>query len=224
MQLDLRKTGRRLFVGLCVIVTTVGSSGAVAQVSPDGAAQSRRAESLPRTARPSAQRPAKASDSYFVEFRARHALSYGHTFLVHGRLNAAGEIGSFTAEQVAGLHPAGDSPVPWMIGHVAPVVSETGPSDGDLEEQYVSARYRIKMSKAEYDKVSSYIRRLQASSPVWHAVVYNCNSFVADVARSMGLRTPGTTLLYPADFITNLRDINSERPESTASASAEFSQ
>ena len=145
---------------------------------------------------------------YFIEFRARHALSYGHTFAMFGRLDRRGRI---LEREVAGLHPAGDSPVPWMIGHVVPVRSETGPSDGDLEEKYVSARYRVVLSAAEYAKVTAFIRKLQANSPLWSAVAYNCNAFVADIARFMGLETPSSTLLYPADFINKMRDLNTGR-------------
>jgi hypothetical protein len=147
-----------------------------------------------------------AAGRYFVEFRSRSALSYGHTFIVHGRMNERGPIAS---SQVAGLHPAGDDPTPWLIGHIIPVPSETGPSDGDLDERYVSARYRVQLSEPEYRRVTAYIKQLQASSPTWHAITYNCNAFVADIARYMGLQTPSSTLLYPADFISELRTLNS---------------
>src|SRR4051794_27686236 len=86
--------------------------------------------------------PEQAADRYFIEFRSRYALTYGHTFLAHGRLNARGEI---VESEIAGLHPAGEGPTLWMIGHLIPVPSEVGPSDGDLEEAYISARYRIEL-------------------------------------------------------------------------------
>lgn len=149
---------------------------------------------------------------YFIEFRSRYALSYGHTFAMFGRLNARGDI---VQREVAGLHPAGDSSVPWMIGHVIPVKSETGPSDGDLEEKYVSARYRIVLSEDEYSNLTAYIRNLQANSPLWNAVAYNCNAFVGDIARHLGLQTPSSTLLYPADYINKLRDLNGGRTRAT---------
>lgn len=142
---------------------------------------------------------------YFIEFRSRYALSYGHTYAAFGRLNARGDI---VESEVAGLHPAGDSPVPWMIGHVIFVPSETGPSDGDLEEKYISARFRVVLTEAEYNKVTAYIRHLQATSPLWNAVIYNCNTFVGDIARSMGLKIPLSTLQYPADYINSLRVLN----------------
>jgi hypothetical protein len=138
---------------------------------------------------------------YYIEFRSRSALSYGHTFAMFGRLNANGSIAT---REVAGLHPATESPVPWMMGHLVPVVSETGPSDGDLEDQYTTARHRLTMDKARYDEMVAFIRQLQASSPMWHAVFYNCNAFVGDIARHMGLRPPDNSLLFPKDYIEEL--------------------
>src|SRR5690242_15158278 len=43
----------------------------------------------PTTRLQKAYKPAKP---YFIEFRSRSALSYGHTFSVYGRLNAQGKI------------------------------------------------------------------------------------------------------------------------------------
>lgn len=148
--------------------------------------------------------PAAKGMAYFVEFRSRYALSYGHTFLVHGRLGPGGRI---VTSEVAGLHPAGDDPTPWMIGHVLPVPSETGASDGDTEDQYISARYRINLTAEQYQKVSAFIRKLQSSSPMWHAVLYNCNAFVGDVAQFMGLKTPGT-MAMPAEYINGIKSMN----------------
>ena len=162
----------------------------------------------------------KSSNRYFIEFRSRYALSYGHTFLAHGRLNARGEIAE---SEIAGLHPAGAGPELWTLGHLVPVPSETGPSDGDLEEQYISARYRIDLNEAEYKDVVAFIRKLQASSPVWHAALYNCNKFVGVIAEHMGLRTP-PSIQRPQDFITNLREMNTGRKHADATASLASAQ
>jgi hypothetical protein len=142
---------------------------------------------------------------YYIEFRARNADSYGHTFLIYGRLNANGRIQTKT---VAGLHPATESPIPWMIGHVVMVPSETGASDGDREDQYVLARFQVVLSADEYKKVVGFIKSLQGKSPVWHAVLYNCNAFVGDIARFMGMETPVSSMLMPAAYINSLRELN----------------
>ena len=63
------------------------------------------------------------------------------------------------------------------------------------------------LTDAEYRALTSSIKKLQDSSPVWHAVLYNCNAFVADIAKSIGLKTP-SSLQMPKEFIDDLRQIN----------------
>lgn len=148
---------------------------------------------------------AQAGDSrYFVEFRSRYALSYGHSYVVFGRADAKGAM---INPEVAGLHPASDSVTPYVLGHFVPVPAETGWSDGDLEEEYRSASWRVMLTEAEYRKVVSDIRRIQRSTKSWSATVYNCNAFVASIASSMGFKTPGIWL-RPQQFITRLREMN----------------
>jgi hypothetical protein len=154
---------------------------------------------------------------YFVDFRSRTAASYGHAFIWYGRLNAQGKIGLV---DVAGLHPASDSPIPYVIGHVFPVPSETGKSYGDLDEEYLTANYRVYLSEADAKKVFAYIKYKQETSPLWLAGVYNCTAFIADIAGFMGLKTPVTaTWMYPEDMINRLKELNGGRQEvSLASA------
>jgi hypothetical protein len=148
---------------------------------------------------------------YFVDFRARTAASYGHAFLWYGRLNEHGKVGKI---EVAGLHPASDSVVPYILGHIIPVPSETGKSYGDLDEQYLTASYRVYLSESDARKVFAYIRHKQAHSPLWLAGVYNCTAFIADIAAYMGLRTPPTaTWMYPETMVNNLREMNRGRQE-----------
>jgi hypothetical protein len=133
-----------------------------------------------------------------------------------GKLGAAGKFGQF---QVAGLHPKGDDPAVYMQGHVVPVPSETGASYGDLDEQYLTARYCVVLSEAEYNKLASFIRGLQARSKEWHAPTKNCNGFIGDIARSVGLLAPPTHILLPEHYVTMMRDLNGGKT-SLASASA----
>ncbi|RWE70867.1 MAG: hypothetical protein E5W49_01105 [Mesorhizobium sp.] len=153
--------------------------------------------------------PARAAAStqaqqHFIEFRSRYALTYGHSYVIFGRLNRAGRM---VNPEVAGLAPKSDDPNVYVLGHLAPVPASTGWTDGDLEDAYRSASWRVLLTEAEYRKVVASIRKLQASSPLWHASLYNCNAFVADIARSMGYKTPGTWL-RPQQFITKLREMN----------------
>jgi len=199
-----------LSAGLCALAFSpqLTSSAAIAQVAiaptkvvavpaTGAVASAGTSEVAPQTAK-----------HYFIEFRARAAQSYGHTFSIYGRINAQGKI---VSSQVAGLHPFTESAIPWMIGHVVLVPSEIGPSDGDTEDQYVLARFRVVLNEAEYKKVTTFIKQLQDKSPVWHAVLYNCNAFVGDIARFMGFETPTSTLAMPQEYIDKLRDLNIKR-------------
>src|SRR5439155_3432247 len=138
---------------------------------------------------------------YYVDFRARTAASYGHAFVWYGRADSK-QI------EVAGLHPATESVIPYILGHVIPVPSETGKSYGDLDDDYLTASYRVYMTEAEAKRVFAYIRHLQATSPLWNAAAYNCVAFIQDIARYMGLRVPGTHLIYPEDWVNQLRALN----------------
>ncbi|MDQ8729922.1 hypothetical protein RCO31_19550 [Bradyrhizobium sp. LHD-71] len=151
-----------------------------------------------------ARKPSSAQYPYYVDFRSRTAASYGHAFVWYGRT-------SERKVEVAGLHPAGESAVPYVIGHVLPVLSETGASYGDLDEQYLTANYRVYLTKADGERVFAYIKELQKSSPVWNAMTFNCTAFIGRIASYMGLKTPYTHLLVPEDWVNNLREINGGR-------------
>jgi hypothetical protein len=207
----MRSYALGLFAGLCALALSpqLRVSTAAAQddrVPPTVAVQPALAAvqaASPKTAH-------KIAKPYYIEFRARNAQSYGHTFSIFGRLDGQGKI---LTREVAGLHPFTESPIPWMIGHLVLVPSETGASDGDTEDQYVMARFRVLLSADEYKKVTVFIKQLRDKSPSWHAVLYNCNAFVGDIAHFMGLKTPGSTLSKPEPYIEGLRDLNIGRTD-----------
>jgi hypothetical protein len=125
------------------------------------------------------------------------------SFVVFGRV---GEPPS--KNNVAGLSPKGDDPQMWLMGH-----SDTGWTDGDLEDKYITARYRVLVSREQYDRTAAYIRQLQAKSTTWSVELYNCNAFVADITKFMGLKAPSSTWIYPKVFVTNMRKVNTGHPE-----------
>lgn len=164
-------------------------------------------DALPSFDAPSSPRAATAGSAgrYFIDFRARSALSYGHSYVVFGRVGER-----LTPRNVAGLHPKGDSSLTYIIGHILPVESETGMSDGDLDQRYETARYRVWLTPAQYHAVVRHIREVQANSPAWHAATFNCNAFIGTIAHFVGLTSP-PTWLFPDDFINSLRRMNDGR-------------
>jgi hypothetical protein len=165
----------------------------------------------PQIVRPASNKTAvvtSGSGQYYFEFRSRQAWDYGHTFVVFGRVGEAP-----SKNNVAGLSPKGDDPQMWVMGHYVPVPSDTGWTDGDLEDKYITSRYRVLVSKEQYDRTVAYIRQLQARSTTWSVELYNCNAFVADIAKFMGLKAPASTWIYPKVFVSNMRKINTGHPE-----------
>ena len=49
-----------------------------------------------------------------------------------------------------------------------PVAAETGPSDGDVDEQFMTARYCVTLTEAEYNRLVPYIKSLQTEHKTWH--------------------------------------------------------
>ena len=152
----------------------------------------------------STRRPGSGSAKgpYYVDFRARTAASWGHAFVWFGKTSER-EV------EVAGLTPAGDT-LAYVVGHLTWVPSETGASYGDLDPQYLTASYRVYLNEPDAKRVFAYIKKLQASSPVWNAETFNCTSFVGSIANFMGLKVP-LRWQRPEDYVNNLKAMNGGR-------------
>jgi hypothetical protein len=219
--------GLQLLVAMCVIAAAAGlgaGSGSAQQLAVQTDQQplhSSARKPLKRTnvatavAAPSA--PSSAADvkpvrkpqsgvaakgPYYVDFRARTAASYGHAFVWFGKT-------SEKKVEVAGLHPAGDE-IPYVLGHLMWVPSETGASYGDLDVDYLTASYRVYLSAADAEKVFAFIKHLQATSPLWNAQTSNCTAFIGRIATFMGLKVP-FHLKKPEQYVNELKEMNGGR-------------
>lgn len=143
-----------------------------------------------------------AKGPYYVDFRARTAASWGHAFVWFGKT-------SERAVEVAGLTPAGDT-VPYVLGHLTWVPSETKASYGDLDPQYLTASYRVYLNEPDAKRVFAYIKKLQESSPVWNAETTNCTSFIGSIAEFMGLKVPHRWQ-RPENYVNSLKAMNDGR-------------
>ena len=157
-----------------------------------------------RSASRSTRKPGSGSAKgpYYVDFRARTAASWGHAFVWYGKT-------SERAVEVAGLTPAGDT-FTYVLGHLTWVPSETGASYGDLDPEYLTASYRIYLSEPDAKRVFAYIKKLQASSPVWNAETSNCTAFIGSIASFMGLKVP-LRWQRPENYVNSLKEMNGGR-------------
>lgn len=181
------------------------------KVSALPAAQVDGAAAPKASAKPPLKPVAQASfpGPYYVDFRARTAASYGHAFIWFGK-------SSERAVDVAGLHPATDSVVPYIMGHVMWVKAETGASYGDLDEEYLTANYRVYLSAEDAPKVFAYIRKLQETTPFWNATTTNCTWFIGQIATFMGLKIP-PNMYVPEDWVNQVKKLNGSRDLATLS-------
>lgn len=203
-----KRLGRRLLAALSlsvVLSSTIQAASAydankrIADANalvPSDAASGPAAQSTRRSVARAEKGP------YYVDFRARTAASWGHAFVWYGKT-------SERAVEVAGLTPAGDTWA-YMLGYLTWVPSETGASYGDLDPDYLTASYRVYLDEPDAKRVFAYIKKLQASSPVWNAETTNCTGFIGDIAEFMGLKVPNRWQ-RPENFVNNLKEINGGR-------------
>ena len=203
-----KRSGACLFAGLalafllpCKIQSASAHEADHKRVADASALVSSETPADAKPASLSARKPVSrsAKGPYYVDFRARTAASWGHAFVWYGKT-------SERAVDVAGLTPAGDT-LTYMLGYVTWVPSETGASYGDLDPEYLTASYRVYLDEADAKRVFAYIKKLQASSPVWSAEVSNCTSFIGEIASFMGLKTP-YRWQRPEEYVSNLKKMN----------------
>lgn len=142
--------------------------------------------------------------AFYMEFRAREeAGGYGHSYVTLGEVDAAG-----AARQtiVAGFLPDGADSDRWSkVG--LPVAGTVGVTRSDMAGRH-HARFRVAISRAQYFRVVQRIRHLRSTWRTYELLLRNCNSFVGEIAGSVGLRTPMLTAQYPVRYVAELRSLN----------------
>lgn len=146
------------------------------------------------------------SHSYYVEFRVAENGLYGHSYIAYGPLTAMGQPASAV---YADLHPTGELPS-LLLGHFIPMKAATTPARATPRRK-VASRYLRLLTVMEYQKLLAVVARARAERHEWSIVGYNCNDFVAEVARGIGLQTPNT-LVLPYEFIPELQAMNESAP------------
>lgn len=139
-------------------------------------------------------------------------------YVMFGEVNDRHEI---VESEIAGFFPAGDdrdcvncSLYYWTIGHVVPVPSEIGASDGDLEEQFVLARFRVWVDAQQYQSLIAYINERKANKGLWNIFFANCVTFARDVAFLLKIKMPSvvafspSVVMYPEHLVDAMREAN----------------
>jgi hypothetical protein len=138
---------------------------------------------------------------YFVDFHARGTPTFpGHVFIVYGQLNAHGGIAE---AKVVGFAPDTGR---YSRIYFIPVRGFIGRQRSDITEPS-TVIYRRHLTAAEFHQLIAKVRQVRATQPLWHLIFSNCNDFVGEIARSIGLHRP-PSLLLPSDYVSLLRALN----------------
>jgi hypothetical protein len=152
-----------------------------------------------------------ASSGYYVEFRAARIGTYGHSYVVYGRLNARGEPADF---HYTDRHPVGNYGL-MALGHVLPVPANTT-WNPEVLQLPVSSSYRHRLTAGQYHNLVRAVRLAQAEkAPTWNAIANNCNHYAAMLARAAGLKAP-ENLQLSYDFVPTMRDLNTHNSSNAA--------
>ena len=128
----------------------------------------------------------------------------GHSYVVLGTVDATGEMRETV---VAGFMSKGADDDYWGQFGI-PVTGTVGVVQLDFTRR-PAARFRIVVSKVEYYRVVREIYRLSKTWTTYEVLLQNCNSFVGQIAASVGLRTPLVAAQFPVRYVTELRALNS---------------
>lgn len=139
-----------------------------------------------------------------VEFRARTGPDIvGHTFIAYGRV---ADDYSIADEKAAGLYPK-DNIGGFVFGITGTESTMTPVALDELIPP--SIVYRHRLTADQYARLLAAIEEARADPPDWSWTGYNCNSFVADMARVVGLKVPtGYTWLAPMLLVSELKHLN----------------
>jgi hypothetical protein len=146
--------------------------------------------------------PVLAASRYVVEFRARDGGVFGHTYVAYGLTDHDGRL---RRPHYAGFYPSGVLSQTALLAFLV-TPAKVGMEDWDRTKR-TEMVYRRELSPRGYARLVHEVGELSRTRPFWHLVLYNCNSFAADVARWMGLQVP-STLRVPKDFVQQLYALN----------------
>lgn len=196
------RLGRLIAAG--ILATMVAMAPACAQQSSNGDAPAASAKTAA---------PAASGGSYYIEIRAARIGTYGHSYVVYGRLNARGEPADF---HYTDRHPVGNYGL-MALGHVLPVPANTK-WDPEVLTLPISSTYRQRLTAGQYQNLLRAVRAAQAeTSPTWNALANNCNHYAAALARAAGLKAP-TNLQLSYDFVPTMRELNEQSGAARRSA------
>jgi hypothetical protein len=194
--------GNALRVANAILASVVSAGLLLAGVTAGSAASQHGADmlfaSVPRV-----------GGGYFIDFRARPSSYIGHTYIVYGRIDASGRL---VETHYAGLIPFKQ---PWR-GLFVPIQASVQQYIDDTR-RIPNAIYRVRLTAERYRAVVQRVEYLRAQDRVWHAVFLNCNDFANQIAETLDMLHPPSTMPPPM-WVGLFRLLNEGRNDRASSA------
>lgn len=145
---------------------------------------------------------------YYMEMRLRHTplLPVGHVYIAYGDLGPDGQL---LNEGLIMLAPLGGYIGAGIAGTIPmPGVLTPHPQDCTVKPE---AGYRISLSAQDYEKLLLAIQKAKADKPNYHLLAYNCNHFMSDIAKSVGILPPRNIYKPSLVYFYEMMDRNEGR-------------
>lgn len=147
-------------------------------------------------------------EPYYMEMRLRHTpmLPVGHVYIAYGRL---GPDGQPLDEKLIMLAPLG--------GYGGAAVAAAVPMPGIMKPYgddcivQPHAAYRLSLTAQRFEQLLLEIERQKAKKPAYALFAYNCNHFMSDVAKSVGILPPKNIYEPSLKYFYSMMDRNEGR-------------
>lgn len=98
--------------------------------------------------------------------------------------------------------------VPSLYSDIGGVMADHAVSGNMRNFDYIAVR----LDQVSYEKARA-IREHFVTDPTFHTGVRDCVAYVDEIAKTVGLRTPQRSFVYPLDYMVRLKALNT-KPES----------
>jgi hypothetical protein len=150
----------------------------------------------------------RPGDPYYMEMRLRRTpmLPVGHVYIAYGRLSPDGEPLDEKLIMLAPLGGYGGAAVAAAI----PMPGVMKPYGDDCVLHPIAA-YRISLTPSQFEQLLLEIKREKKKKPAYALFAYNCNHFMSDVAKSVGILPPKNIYEPSLTYFYSMMDRNEGR-------------
>ncbi|MCB1465543.1 MAG: hypothetical protein KDJ90_24680, partial [Nitratireductor sp.] len=147
-------------------------------------------------------------DPYYMEMRLRRTpmLPVGHVYIAYGRLSPQGEPLDEKLVMLAPLGGYGGAAVAAAI----PMPGVLKPYGDDCVLNPIAA-YRISLTPSKFEQLLLEVERQKKKKPAYALFAYNCNHFMSDVAKSVGILPPENIYEPSLSYFYSMMDRNEGR-------------